>query len=326
MWNRRTLLGAAGLAGMALAAGEGAAQQGQGATAPPGPAGTATGPAGGVTAGTGVTIRRGYVDGPWGQVHFRRAEPAGGAKPTRPPLVMFHQNPRSSYEYVPLMRLMAQDRLCLALDTPGYGESDPPPAPPGIAGYANALGIALENLGFGPGRAGPLDAFGFHTGTFLASELAIQRPQLVRRLALGGVPFTVGEERARFYDSLVTHRKKAPPSGSHLVDMWYGTMSNRPPRMSVERARGMLVQEQIPGDDSWWAYQGVFSYDCEGQLPKVQQPVRLLAVHDSLLAQTRAAKPWYRNSTLVEMPDVTGIFVLDGEAEAFAKALREFFT
>jgi pimeloyl-ACP methyl ester carboxylesterase len=239
---------------------------------------------------------------------------------------MLHQNPRSSYEYIPLMRLMARDRVCLALDTPGYGESDPPPGPPGIAGYADALGVALENLGYGPGKAGALDAFGFHTGTFLATEIAIQRPQLIRRLALSGVPFTVGEERAQFYDSLVTHHKKVPASGSHLVDMWYGAMSNRPPRMSVDRARGMVLQELRPGEDSWWAYQGVFSYDCEAQCPKVKQPVLLMAVNDSLLKQTRASKPYYPNSRLVEMPDVTGIYVLDGETEAFARVLREFFT
>jgi pimeloyl-ACP methyl ester carboxylesterase len=322
-WNRRAFVGAAGaaagLASHAVAAA--AAPATAGTTAKAAPPDDAVAP----PRGAGMPrIRRGFVDGPYGQVHYRRADPPAGTKSRHAPLVMFHQNPRSSYEYEPLMALMATDRTCLALDTPGYGDSDLPPAPPGIAGYAGALIAALEQLGFGKGRDGAFDAFGFHTGTFLASEVAVQRPEMVKRLALGGVPFTVGAERARYYDTLVTNRRKHPMSGSHLVDAWHSAVLNRPERMSQERGEQMVLVSLRAGDRSWWAYQGVFSYDAEAQLPKVKQPVLLMAVNDSLLLNTRASKPLYPHSQLLEMPDVTGIYVLDGEAPAFAAALRSF--
>ena len=62
--------------------------------------------------------------------------------------------------------------------------SDAPPAPPGMAGYAAAFGDALDALGV----AGPVDCYGFHTGTLLTIELAVQRPDLVGRIALTGIP------------------------------------------------------------------------------------------------------------------------------------------
>ena len=67
---------------------------------------------------------------------------------------------------------MAADRRVIAFDTPGYGMSDAPPAPPGMAGYAAAFADALDAMGV----AGPVDLYGFHTGTLLSIELAIARP------------------------------------------------------------------------------------------------------------------------------------------------------
>src|SRR3712207_7041745 len=46
------------------------------------------------------------------------------------PLVAFHLSPSSGHLFVPLLRELAQDRLALAPDTPGYGASDPPPRVP----------------------------------------------------------------------------------------------------------------------------------------------------------------------------------------------------
>jgi hypothetical protein len=87
-----------------------------------------------------------------------------------------------------------------------------------------------------------------------------------------------------------------------------------------------VLENLRAGDHSWWAYQGVFSYPSEVQLPKVKQRVLLMAVNDSLLLNTRAAAPLFPNAQLLEMPDVQGIYMLDGEAPAFARALRAFFT
>jgi pimeloyl-ACP methyl ester carboxylesterase len=92
---------------------------------------------------------------------------------------------------------IGRDRRAVAIDTPGYGESDPPPEPQPIEALAAAMADALEALGLGSGGAGQVDVLGVHTGSLIAGELAVQRPDLVRRVILSGVPLFLGEERIR---------------------------------------------------------------------------------------------------------------------------------
>lgn len=270
---------------------------------------------------TGTTVVRVYVDGPYGQLHIRLAGP--GEQTGAPPLVFFHQSPRSSLEYEPLIALMARDRLCIAPDTPGYGASDPPPGPLSIGEYTAALLQGLDQLGMTAGTA-QVDVFGFHTGALLAAEAAIQRPSLVRRLVLAGVPYVVGEERAERYRIRVAERLRRPLSGSHLIDAWHSIVTMRPSGMSIERAEALLVDSLLAGDRAWWAYEGVFTYPSEHELPKVRQPSLLLAVNDLLFENTHRAAQVMPNAQVVEMLEVTGHHILDQHAEEIAERIREW--
>ena len=90
---------------------------------------------------------------------------------------------------------LGRDRGVSALDTPGYGESAPPPEPQTIEALTNALSVALGNLGYGDGDV--IDIVGVHTGSLIAAEMALQRPDLVRRVVLSGIPLFEGEDRER---------------------------------------------------------------------------------------------------------------------------------
>ena len=119
--------------------------------------------------------RRGFVDVPGGQVHYREAG-AGGARP----LVLLHASPGSGKMLTPLLREMAAHRRTIALDTRGNGDSTAlDQADPGIADFATATLQALDGLG-----VGSFDLFGTHTGASIAMETAIQAPGRVRRLIL----------------------------------------------------------------------------------------------------------------------------------------------
>ena len=66
---------------------------------------------------------RGYLELPWGQVHYRRA-----GDPSAPPLVLLHQSPLSSATFEPaLAALAARGVYAVAVDTPGFGMSDAAP-------------------------------------------------------------------------------------------------------------------------------------------------------------------------------------------------------
>ncbi len=113
-------------------------------------------------------------------------EPGEGDKT---PVALFHQNPKSAEEYRPLTERVGRDRLAIAFDTPGYGESERPDEPQNMVRLAGAMVDALEALGYGDSGKGKVDVFGFHTGVFIASELAVQRPDLVRRVVLSGIAY-----------------------------------------------------------------------------------------------------------------------------------------
>jgi len=125
-------------------------------------------------------VRRAYAEGRYGQVHYRIARPVA---PATRPLVCFHLSPVSGVVYERFLASMGQDRVCVAPDTPGYGQSDPPPGPPSIADLAAALGGLIDSLGLGE-----VDLMGYHTGSKIAVELALQRPAQVRHLVLIAAP------------------------------------------------------------------------------------------------------------------------------------------
>src|SRR5690606_14891693 len=54
------------------------------------------------------------------RIHYRRAG-------SGPPLVLLHASPSSSRVQIPLLRAWADDFTVIALDTPGFGLSDPLP-------------------------------------------------------------------------------------------------------------------------------------------------------------------------------------------------------
>jgi pimeloyl-ACP methyl ester carboxylesterase len=95
------------------------------------------------------------------------------------PLVLLHGIGASRLIWQRVTPRLAQDRLVLAPDLPGFGESTP--VGPGFDLGATAAALA-DSLA---GRAGkPFDLVGNSLGGAVALMIATQRPELVRRLIL----------------------------------------------------------------------------------------------------------------------------------------------
>jgi pimeloyl-ACP methyl ester carboxylesterase len=101
--------------------------------------------------------------------------------------VCLHPSPTTGEMFQDLQSELATSRVVHCPDTPGFGASDAPPAQPTIADYGGALGDAFVSLGHGDSQSprGQIDLFGFHTGSLIAVEFALQFPQMVRRLIPG---------------------------------------------------------------------------------------------------------------------------------------------
>lgn len=242
-------------------------------------------------------VTRLFVDGTYGQVHVRIASPPQNIAP-RPSLVLFHPSPYSSSFYVEFMREMAKDRWVIAMDTPGYGDSDRPAAPPSIADYAENASRVLSALDV----EGPVDVLGYHTGTLIAVEMAIQEPERIRRLVLPGVPFFTGKAQR---DAFETYAKPdtLEASGDHHDGKWAFASSGLAYGISLERAQEHFADMVQAMPESGHAYYGVFSYPGETQFPKLSQPSLFIAPEGSLLVETQAAQAITPNSELVVLSE-----------------------
>lgn len=70
----------------------------------------------------GVSFKRRYVELDWGQMHLLTAYPENPS--SAPPVVCFAPTPYSGNYYRILMAALARDRIVIAPDYPGLGQSD----------------------------------------------------------------------------------------------------------------------------------------------------------------------------------------------------------
>jgi pimeloyl-ACP methyl ester carboxylesterase len=268
-------------------------------------------------------INRAYTRCQFGQMHYRVAGPqATGHKP----VVLLHQNPSSGYEYEALIDALATDRRVFAFDTPGYGMSDAPPSPPGMAGYAAAFSDALDALEADGLLSGEVDLYGFHTGTLLCSELAIARPDRVRRVALTGIPMFPADVAARKLDEALTFPAPAEDGDSTLTllrNLWNYVVSSRDPAVPLQKAVFNFADKARVLDRFTWAYQGVWAWDY-ARLCLVSQPALLLQPAEDLAEMAKAAAATMPDCSIVEMPDLDRD-IFDVAPERIAHELRCFF-
>jgi pimeloyl-ACP methyl ester carboxylesterase len=135
--------------------------------------------------------RRGYADGPYGQVHY---QDTGEGRP----LVLLHQAPMSARQYDSVYeKLAARGIRAIGVDMPGFGMSDATDFTPRIEDYATAIPAVLDHLGID--RA---DILGHHTGALVATEVALQFPDRIINLVMNGPVPLKDDERARFMKNL----------------------------------------------------------------------------------------------------------------------------
>jgi pimeloyl-ACP methyl ester carboxylesterase len=287
------------------------------ATLPPA---TWTPPQPAVTAG-GTGERQRYLEHIHGQMRVRLLGAGPGV-----PVLLLHDVPGGSASTLPTAEALAPDRLVIAPDLPGLGESHPLPYP-SLGSYVTALVEVLEHLGcrqvdvHGPGLAG-----------CFAVALAAREPERVRRIALDGLPMVRSRERKSYA------RNYCPPiapdrHGAYLLLAWQQLREQEAswpwfdrsaqaarrhdPDLDPARLQALLVDvlKQLPsyGDAARAALEAAVREILGG----VRQPVLLFeAAEDVRYAGTRRAARRLAGAKVVPRPrDVAGR----------AAALRQFF-
>ncbi|MGR3804044.1 alpha/beta fold hydrolase [Marinibacterium profundimaris] len=150
-----------------------------------------------------------HIVSPGGQcLHYRRYGEG-------PPVVLLHESPRSTHVLDPLASHLARSFTVFAIDTPGYGLSDPLPLRfPEIDDFADAIAAAFDLLGLTG-----LRVYGTHTGSTIAAALGQRRPDLVSGLVLDGYPVFTPREREDYETSYLVPFEPAW-DGSHVARLW----------------------------------------------------------------------------------------------------------
>jgi pimeloyl-ACP methyl ester carboxylesterase len=153
-------------------------------------------------------MERAYLTVEGRRVHYRRMG-------SGPPLVLLHGSPGDSALVEHEMAAAAGRFTCFALDTPGFGGSDPLPGQVlTVKDLARATAAAMAALGLPP-----CPVYGTHTGAAIGVELGVGWPEQVSGLVLEGLPiFTQAEIDVLFNGYFAP--MIADPLGGHFTATW----------------------------------------------------------------------------------------------------------
>ncbi|AOH85189.1 alpha/beta hydrolase [Sphingomonas panacis] len=227
-----------------------------------------------------VEVKRGFVDLPHGQTHYRTAG-------SGPALLAIHASPGSSRQLLGLIRDLADGATVYAPDTPGNGDSTALfDREPTIQELAEAELRFMDVMGLDK-----VDLYGSHTGAAIAGELAILAPDRINKVVFDGLSWLTPDE---LEDILANYAFPFVPDqdGSYLVRLfqfcrdqylffpWYK-------HVRANRRDGSLGS---PQDLHAWAlevmkasetyhlnYRAAFKYDAKPRLPLITVPALAIA-------------------------------------------------
>ena len=265
--------------------------------------------------------RRRYVDYRNGQLHVTSTAPSSG-RADKPAVVCLPMSPRSGRDFDEFANLLATDRWVHAPDVPGFGGSDPPPAPPSIDDYAAALIEGMRALGVGARHSRRIDIVGQHTGAAIAVEIARQAPQLVRRMVLIGVPLWSSEEADKLR---ATFAKPRPyfEDPEFLAKAWQRDLPSVAAGLSQQRMLLRFTEIMRAGLNSWWGFNAVFDYPMRDRLSALGTPFLAIVLNEALAKSSREAVRIAKRGSVLEMLDLPGS-ALDAAGARLVAAAREF--
>jgi len=261
-----------------------------------------------------IKVRRQFIDGPFGQVHIRTA----GIPSDKNPLICLHQSPKSGREFVPFMQMAATDRLIIAIDNPGHGESDIPPSlkEATIPNYAQSALTIIDHLDLGT-----VDLLGNHTGSSVAVEMATQRSELVENIILISSPIYTPEEIETFKSIFKTI--PMDDAGTRFKEMWAKSIQYRGPGVSLEELAIAYAENFRAGEAYEWGHAAAFDYSAEfpQNLSNLDHRIIVINPKDLIYEATLRAKFYLKNGEIRNHPE-WGIGFLSAFPNDAAKAIR----
>ncbi len=289
-------------------------------------AGTATMAAAGAARADGTVyagiMGRGYARGPYGLVHFHDSAGLVESRPGELPLVLLHQSPASARQFEAAFKpLVARGIRFVAIDTPGFGLSDPTPSLPRLEDWASSIVAVLDHLSL-PN----VDLLGHHTGALLATEVALQAPARVRRLVLNGAfPVTEAERKDYIAAGELGHaRGMQAIDGSHLMNTFQTRLKMYGPNPDPVVLTRIVVEKYQGLGPYWWGHDAAYRYDHVASIKRLALRTMILTnTGDDIYALSQRAAKMRPDFDYRELAGGTHDIV-DQQPEAWSDAVVEF--
>lgn len=242
-------------------------------------------------------VRRRFVDGEFGQIHVRLAESSNG---DATPLACLHMSPKSGRLFEQFMSEMSADRMVIAHDYPGYGESDAPPSEPHVSvqDYARSLWDVADAL-----ELERLHLLGYHTGSLVAAEAARQQSDRVGAIVMISAPVFTPEE----LDDAKAYFEPVPlnTAGTRFQTMWERIVHFRGPGMTLESMAVSFAENLRGGEAYEWGHRAAFAYAPRfaDVVAELDHRIVVLNLEDDLHEHTPRIAPSLRNGEIVDRPE-----------------------
>lgn len=261
----------------------------------------------------------GYLDAPWGRVHYRHAPGGPVADQLRdglPLLVLLHQSPLSSRRYRRALAGLAAFSVPVAVDTPGYGSSDTPGEQWSAADYGAVAWLVAD--AFGVERPW---LFGRATGAVFALAAAAEQPGRAAGIVLHGVPVYTEAEKA---DRLAAFAPPyvPDPDGAHLDWIW-ARVRGEYPWAGPELVTELVADYLAAGPDFAASYRAVWRHDLTASAERAGPVDLLLAGTEDRIGYLHGrAVATLAHTRATTLPGATD-FVAEQDPAAFCGALAD---
>lgn len=248
-----------------------------------------------------VGAQRLVIDGTSVRIVHRRPEPAAA----HPPVVILHGWGASLEAIEPIVQGLAGRAELLALDLPGFGESDPPTEGWSVADYGRFVLRACDEVGIGR-----FSLVGHSFGARIAIVLGATAPERIDRIVLTGAAGIKPRRTAKYYSRVAIAK----------VGRVVGAAGGAPGRRVQERMRRRVAStDWLEASETMrQTFRLVIGEDLTPLLPQVRASTLLI------WGDADADTPlWMGQRMEGAMPDA-GLVVLKGGHYVYAERSGEF--
>jgi len=190
------------------------------------------------------------------------------------PVVLLHGGLMTIEAFGPVLEKLAASRQVIAVEAQGHGHTGPLDRPMTFANMANDVAAVLNSLGLGP-----VDVLGYSMGGTIALRLALDHPELVKKVAMASTPFAFAgwhdynQQGMRGLNSSQFEMMKPSP----LYQMFAAV--NPDPETNFPK---LLDQMQYMGKD----------YDWSAEISGLKVPAQLIVGDWDAVRTSHTAKFW----------------------------------